>query len=536
MLTKVPGGAVATSGNSQLGPARKCTTPWVKAPAAHADEQQSDARTNQHRRRHVARMCPLLETARLETPSYPNPTFLRSILGRDTLVVALTNRPMIERHNRWPNVMAARASYTRRLGSFARRSLWPLAAVCTLLALLLLPVVRYIDARVHWSLLRVGPEGARQVLSALSSSLLTFLVFGVSMLLLAVQIASGQLTPLLIARIFETPLTKTTVGIFVFAWVFALGALSQIDQGVPQLPVALAVALSLVGVVLFIHLVQSSVRNMRPVAVLLNVGDQTRVVIERLYPPLDASAAGESVRPQWVRTLPARTVLHAGDACIMLGVDSDKLVDIATRANCTIEVSAAAGDLRVPGAELFRLYGPGAPAVSELELHECAALGSERALERDAAFGFRIIVDIAIRALSPAINDPTTAVLAIDQLQQLLCVLGTREIDSGLRCDSAGVLRVIYATPGWQDYVELATTEILYCGASSAQVTRRLAAMFEDLRRTLPSSRAGPIDERAALLTELVAERFADPRQRAYALQPDRRGIGIQPPRVPRAR
>jgi uncharacterized membrane protein len=419
---------------------------------------------------------------------------------------------------------------TQHCGRSLRASLWLLPAACMCAALLLIPAVRWVDERTHWTLLRVGPEGARQILAALAASLLTFLVFGLSLLLLAVQMVSGQLTPRLIARVFEARLTKITVGLFVFAWVYALGALAWVGEGYPQLTVALAVALSLGCVIVFLYRVQTAVHRMRPGTILLEIGGQTRAVVERLYPlPYLERGAAEPARSSadalgaWQNT---HTVVHVGAQGVIVAWDHAALGDLAANMDCSIEVVPAIGDLVAPGATLFRLYGAGANSTEDRALRQCLLLGPERALERDAAFGIRIIVDVAIRALSPGINDPTTAVLAVDQLHHLLLLLGERQLDDAVVRDARGTVRVFYRAPAWSDYLQLATTEIVLYGGSSPQVTRRLAAMLEDLRSRLPAARAAALGAPQAFLECRVVEAFAAAEQRAQALQADSQGFG----------
>ena len=163
-------------------------------------------------------------------------------------------------------------------------SLWAVAVACRAGALVVAPLVRRFDDLTRWPLLGFGVEGARGVLGALSASLLTFIVFTFSILLLAVQMASAQLTPRIIARLFESRLTRGTVGAFVFAWVYAIAALGRIEERVPQLSVALAILLSLVSVILFLVLVQGSMQKLRPVTVLTEIACDTRAVIEAVYP------------------------------------------------------------------------------------------------------------------------------------------------------------------------------------------------------------------------------------------------------------
>ena len=409
---------------------------------------------------------------------------------------------------------------------FGQASLWMISAGCMAAALLAAPFVRWIDDRTRWTLLGFAPDGARAVLGALAASLLTFIVFAFSLLLLAAQMASGQFTPRMVARVFEDRLTKLTVGAFVFSWVFAIAALGRVEGRVPQLPVAAAILMSMASLGLFLFLMQSSVKILRPVTMLTDVARDTRQVIETLYP---ADFSSDGIKAAGPRPDPAqarKTVLHPGRSGALLSFDADGLARIAGRADCTIEIVPEVGDFLATGEPLFRLSGPGAEAVSPRELRRGVALGPERTLEQDPAFGFRIIVDIASKALSPAINDPTTAVLAIDQLHHLLLVLAGKRLSDGVVRDDAGAVRLVYRTPDWEDFVALAATEIRVYGATSPQIGRRLQAMFDHLLRTVPPERAPALRKEVDLLERTIERSYADPEDRAFSLQGDLQGIG----------
>ena len=154
------------------------------------------------------------------------------------------------------------------------------------------------------------------------------------------------------------------------------------------------------------------------------------------------------------------------------------------------------------------------------------AVGAERTLEQDPVFAFRVIVDSAKRALSPAVNDPTTAVLAIDQLEPLLQFVGSRQLDPGMVYDRNNNLRLIIPVPGWEDYVSLAVSEIRLYGASSIQVPRRLLAMLEYLIETLPASRAKSLRQEMQLLGKAVKREFVDAADRERVTTGDRQGVG----------
>jgi uncharacterized membrane protein len=135
-------------------------------------------------------------------------------------------------------------------------------------------------------------------------------------------------------------------------------------------------------------------------------------------------------------------------------------------------------------------------------------------------------VDIAEKALSPAINDPTTGVLAIDQIQVLLQEVGRRDLSTGTVCDNYGNIRLLYRTPDWEDFVLLGVTEIRHYGANSVQIMRRLRAMLEELIRILPPERSPLLQAQLDLLHTSVRRQFSDLPDREQAEVPDSQGLG----------
>jgi uncharacterized membrane protein len=175
---------------------------------------------------------------------------------------------------------------------------------------------------------------------------------------------------------------------------------------------------------------------------------------------------------------------------------------------------------------LFLLRGPGAENVDKDRLRAQVAFGPERTIEQDSTFAFRVIVDIAIKALSPAINDPTTTVLAIDQLQRLLRTVGGRNLQDERILDNTGAPRVILRTPNWNDFVHLTFSEIRRYGAGSFQVARRLRAMIEALLQVLSEDRQTAVREQQALLDRAVRELYTFPEDLNLALVADSQGMG----------
>lgn len=412
---------------------------------------------------------------------------------------------------------------------FLRSSLSAVAIVCMGAALVVAPLIRWVDERTCWTLLGFGPEGAKALVGALLSSLLTFIVFSFSMILLAVQIGGGQLSPRAIGRIFESRLSKVTLGTFVFSYTYTLAALGRIEDRVPQLPVLVVIVTSLLGIIVFLILIQSATQGLRPVAVLAGVAADTRAAIEALHPAPFSASPAELPAPAALPGPEGTVIPHRGRPGFVLAVDGPELAEIARQAGGVIELVPQVGDYLAEGDDFCRLHGIRDDALDEGRLRRCVALGAERVLGNDPVFGFRILVEIACKALSPAINDPATAVLALDQLQHLLRLLGQRRLDPGILRDADGGVRLVYPAPAWEDFVDLALTEIRLFGATSPQVMRRIRALLDDLERGLCAERAAVIPRQRALLGRTIERGLADPEDRDLAGVGDRQGLGGRP-------
>ncbi len=414
-----------------------------------------------------------------------------------------------------------------RLRHLLRFSFWLVPVVWMLAAVLALPAVRWLDAQTSWRFFNYTDEGARQVLNGLSSSMLTFMVFAVSALLLVLQLASSALSPRIIAITFASRTPQVSVGVFVFSYVFALGAAARIENGhVPQLMVFVAILSNLLAIVVFFWFVYRVATSLRPVAVLLALSRAGQRVIDEIYPlPWKASASERAPQAAEALAGPSRVIVHGGTSGTFLAFGVAELVKAAQRADCVIALIPQVGDFVAHGDPLFRIY-PADRDLDAVSLSETVAFGPERTLEQDPAFAFRIIVDIASKALSPAINDPTTAVLALDQLHQDLLHLGLKQLASGRVTDEQGKLRLAYPTPQWEDFVALAVSEIRLFGANSIQVARRLRAMLEHLASALPEPRVAPLREELAMLQHIVDRAYPETKDRERAQTGDLQGIG----------
>jgi uncharacterized membrane protein len=371
----------------------------------------------------------------------------------------------------------------------------------------------------------VGREGTIAIADYVISSSIAFIVFTFSSLIVAIQVASGQLTPRIIATaLLRDNAIRGSVAVFVYALLLAIAVKTRVDT-IPRSLVSMTGMLGLLSVLVFMFLIDHAARLLRPVSILWRIAEQGHQVIDDLYPhPVPPSSTParklEGLDP------PGRAILNRDRSAIVIAVNLEALVAQARRSDVIIELVPRVGDFVARNEPLFFLRGAGVAKVSDRFLRGQVAFGRERTIEQDSTFAFRVIVDIAIKALSPAINDPTTAVLAIDQLQRSLGTVGGRDLRDERIRDQEGRLRLIFHTPNWKDFVDLSFSEIRLYGASNFQVVRRLRAMIESVAQNLPEHRAAALRQELQLLDSTVERLYPLPEDLKRSRVSDSQGLG----------
>lgn len=426
-----------------------------------------------------------------------------------------------------------------RLTRLSRRfesNYWLVPALCLAAAVGLSYASQALDARLShdeptWYLFRGGPEGARSVLAAVVSSMLTLagLVFSVTILVL--QLASNQFSPRALRTFLKDRPSQFALGIFVGTFVYALlglrivrGTSEGIERHVPSLSVWLAVVLSLLSVAAFIYYIHHVAQSIRAVVILSRIGDETRASLKQMYPE-GVGEDTEEAHTHKPQGPPSLVIPNDGSSGVLVAVDQDRLLACTQEARITLALVPMVGDFVPHGGPLFEVWGDGA-CLDAKQLRQAVQLAPERTLQQDTAFGFRQLVDIAERALSPGINDPTTAVQAIDQLHDLLRRMVRQRFPSPVRRDEAGALRLICPRPSWNSYLRLALDEVRHYGEGSIQVTRRLRFLLEDLLRVAPAFRRGELERQLTLLEASVERAFATPQEAEMASRASPQGHG----------
>ena len=386
-------------------------------------------------------------------------------------------------------------------------------------------------------------------LESIAGATLTFLGVVFTLTLVSLQLASSQLSPRVIRTFVRSGITRVAFGTLLAAFAYSVTALvlSHGRSG-PAASRAVDVAAVLVAVslVVFLRYVASMMELLQVVDVISAVARETKAAVAASWLPSPAgrpaAAPARSDSPALLRRpAPGRGRRRASGR--VLGVDHARLAELARRHRCVIELTVRMGEFVPAGATFAAVHydagpvrlpvpaqGPGpaaeaVPAAEPVSAAEVAAavnFGRGRTLYQDPAFGLRQLADIAAQALSPAVNQPTTAVLVIDSLEDVLLQIAGCPRQSGCYTDRDGTVRLVKPLPGWEDCLDLAFTEITVYGAASPQVARRLLAAYATLEAAAdPPRRAGVAARREELARQLASDGTAQ-----QALRPDPMGLG----------
>jgi uncharacterized membrane protein len=373
----------------------------------------------------------------------------------------------------------------------------------------------------------VSANSAIGIYSSIASGMLALTGIVFSLTFVMVQFSATAYSPRLVLWIARDPVISHATGVFTATFLYALIALAWVDRAgtgrVPLLGIMVATVLLILSIIMFISLIQR-VSRLQVTQMLIFTGDHGREIIENLYPPLDTPASPSSAEICDVPIL--QTLVHHGHPRMVQAVNVPVLVNIASGAGALVELMVSVGDSVLESTPILHVRGGVAP-IPETVLRNAIDFGGERTFEQDPKYAIRLLVDIAIKALSPAINDPTTAVQALDQIEDLLLRLGRRRLEIGAFRDASGRLRVLMAFPIWEDFLRLAFDEIRFYGASSVQVMRRMMALITEMISLLPRERHYALRYWQQRLQSTIERAFSDVEDKLDALAEDRQGLGI---------
>ncbi|MEP7179042.1 MAG: DUF2254 domain-containing protein [Pseudonocardiales bacterium] len=424
-----------------------------------------------------------------------------------------------------------------KLYTSVRSSLWLIPVLCVLIGAAISFATIALDRATNYDLIPpslVGtPDAALQILATVATSMVSLTALVLTIVLVVVQLAMGQFSPRIVQRLLRDRPSQIAIGLFVATFVHTLLAIREVDLGdqsdpghVPGVAVLAAFILALASIAVLVMYVHHVGQALRISALVELAGNETRRLLERVYPDHGPDPAEER---------DAHTVVATKSGVVTV-VAHEQLVQTARNAECVLELVPSLGEYVPAGAPLFTIHGE-SKRVDDDTVRNGVILSMERTLDQDVAYGLRLLVDMTERSLSDSRwQDPTTAVQAIDRLHDCLRQLVRRPIPDGTYRDDDDQLRLIQHVMTWEAYVHLAFDEIRLAGAGSPQVARRMQAALRDLLTIAPPDRRDVLQEQLDLLGADYAETLTNREDVARAHQPDPGGINTSDGRSPAVR
>lgn len=406
-----------------------------------------------------------------------------------------------------------------RLGTLLdgiRSSYWFVPAVMSLTAVALSILMLYVDRRYvdrlpaeAWWLYGGGHEGARVVLSAVVTSMISVTSVVFSITIVALTLAAGQFGSRVLRNFMRDRGNQFTLGTFIATFVYAmliLRALRGPDDAefVPPLAMSMAVLLVFVSVGILIYFIHHVASSIQADSVVRSIALETEDAIERLFPGAIGEESPEGRGPgaeiPEAASLPASFDAEAEAVRAQRGdqlqvVDQDGLMDIAVEHDLVIRLRARPGDFVVHNGILAQVWKEGELEPGLLDtIRDVFVLGQSRTLQQDAEFGILQLVEVAVRALSPGINDPFTAMNCVDRISCVLGRLAGRAFPQAHRFDDEGNLRVVADTSSFGGFVDSGFNQIRQHARGSMAVLIRMLEALESI-----GAQVGTHDQRQVL-------------------------------------
>lgn len=386
-----------------------------------------------------------------------------------------------------------------RLRSYVSTNLWVLPGAILVASVLAAITTTLIDRSLsdqvqwgEWLFFTGSPEAAREIFSTIAGSMLTItgVVFSITMLVL--QLASSQFSPRALRTFLQDVPSKIALGTFVGTFAFALVGLSTVRstddfEFVPRLTVTVAFILVIASLAMFLHYINHTAQQIQVTSIIKSIGQETVGVIERRLPE-------ESYKhpEEWDASVRLPYTLKSQHVGVVLWAAEDKIVRFAQEHDAFFELIPSIGSF-VPQDSIIMRCSAQLSAAQKSDVLSYIAIGTDRNLHQDVAYGFRELTDIALRALSPAMNDITTATNVIDAEHDLLLRVGLRADPIEVHVDDQGVARLLTNQVRWEDYLRMVFGEIGAAGKDFERIGRHLDGVAADLAGRLSSERVQAI-------------------------------------------
>jgi uncharacterized membrane protein len=408
------------------------------------------------------------------------------------------------------------------LKEYVAGALWVLPTACGVAALAAGYALAQVQVGPHSRLGALAFQGtaddARSLLITIASTVVTVIALVLGLTVVALQLSSTQFSPRLLRNFLRDRSTQGVLSIFLATFAYSAAGLYTVGvasgsrvQTYPRLAVSGAMLLLFVSLAAVVFYANHLAHSIQIDAIARKVEQGTLAVVRTLPEGLDEFAVPEP--PTWAVPLPAPTsgylqMAHLGD-----------LVRLAVEYDVCLQIRRRVGEHVVAGTTLAWAWRqdadqpPPDPAALAPAVQAAVRVGFERTMEQDAAFGIRQLVDIACKALSPAVNDPYTAVQATDHLSVIFCSLATRPLGPAVASDPG--TRCTVAVPGraFGDYLSTMCGLIRRYGASEPTVSMALLRLLENCAEVVPDDQARrvAISRQAALVLEDAEREIANP-------------------------
>jgi len=371
----------------------------------------------------------------------------------------------------------------------------------------------------------VGAEGARQMLSTLAGSMMSVMGITFSMTLVALALASSQYTSRILRNFMGSRPTQITLGVFAGIFIYCLIVLRSIRGGdpgfVPSAAVSFAFVLALAGVVVLIFFIHHIASSIQAVSIIASVAQETNAAVDRVFPQMQGREPGgteDAMDEQVLASLDERTwyPVPAQVSGYIQGVNEYAILDLARNHRTIVRMERGVGAFAVEGAVLASLaltYPPDQETIAAL--NRAYRISRHRTIEWDPAFGVRQIVDIALKALSPGVNDTSTAVMCVDYLTAILARLSGRRYPPSHRYEGAA-LRVIASVPTFEALLAEAFDQIRGSAEGNVAIIARMLGAIDALASlTVNPSYRRALDEQLQWIAELAGRTLPAPQDRA---------------------
>ncbi len=358
-----------------------------------------------------------------------------------------------------------------------------------------------------------GADGSRGLLSAIAGSMITVAGVTFSITVVTLTLASSQYTSRILRNFMRDRANQAVLGVIVGVFAYCLVVLRTIRGGddgvfVPELAVLVAVLLAFVAIGFLIFFIHHIAASLQATSIIESVTTETLEAVDRLFPARIGEATVGRARDEQEGALASRkwVTIPAQKTGYVQGIDADALFNLASEQGVVVRMEKGIGEFVIEASPLASVSGKPPDDETIRNLNAAYSLSRHRTVHQDAGYGIRQIVDVALKALSPGINDTTTAINCVDYLGSILARLATRRIETPYRSDG-GQLRVITLGPTFPGLLAESFDQIRQNAEANVAILIRLLQVLQVLAdRTADTERRKALRQQADLIIE-AAER-----------------------------